>query len=439
MRNLRLSLIGVFLALSPTGAAANERPDWVPEKYRKYIVRYVDERPIWRRALNNVDVELGKTGRSFALVAGVSFYPNMTGRERDLTPARVDVEKMASYLSFEPESFNEIVVLSEEAVTHDNLRYFLTHYFPRRLRDAPRSRFLFTYSGHGMTDEFDDGFLLLTDARNLNDSFHGISLNELRVWFQSVVRDGHQVLALINACYGSAFHKLSISFGKGDNAIPRREGAHAITAGGAGELTWHSKEFGEGSIFFEAVLKALDGRADKFTDGVVTIDELQTYLREKIRSFTDERQNPRPGDLISTGSPGGFFFLDRRRQVEKKVVAKLEGKWWQSFGGDQTNPEPWAGSWTSTTNAVPEGYLTYLAQGGQGVVGSYEGKHQGKSVTGRLWGQISGDQLSGKWINDTYGTHGTFVWNLESDNKWSGVIRRSNGEIIGPWNGTRNP
>jgi hypothetical protein len=50
-----------------------------------------------------------------------------------------------------------------------------------------------------------------------------------------------------------------------------------------------------------------------------------------VSRFTDEKQNPTGGDLISTTSPGGFFFLDRNRQIEEGNAAPLEGEWWGDF------------------------------------------------------------------------------------------------------------
>jgi hypothetical protein len=265
----------------------------------------------------------------------------MASRAGDLWPARLDVEKMTAYLAGEPESFNEIVVLLDEDMTAENLRYFLTQYFPRRLAESPRSRFLFAYSGHGMTAANGRGYLLTSEATSLEDRYNGISFATLRAQFQDIVDAGHQVLALINACYGVDFHRLSLAFGgEADAPLPMREGAHAITAGGSGELTWSDQSFGEGdgpkgSIFFEGVFAALDGRADKLpADGIVTVGELETYLRTTVSRFTEEQQNPTGGDLVSTRSPGGFFFLDRNRQIEKGNATPLEGEWWGgvSFG-----------------------------------------------------------------------------------------------------------
>ena len=266
-----LSAALVCFAISAANAAA---PEWVPERYAKYFYRYVDERPAWERALGFLNIPVAENGKAFALVAGVSNYPNMSGSHGNLEPARLDVEKMVAYLEREPESFNEIVVLLDADVTAENLRYFLTQYFPQRLSETQGSRFLFAYSGHGMTAENGRGYLLTSEARNLQDRFNaGISLGELRVQFQEIVdlsnsTKRHQVLALINACYGVDFHRMSMAFGDETPTRPAREGAHAITAGGAGELTWHDPTFGDGtgpkgSIFFEAVLMGLDGRADR--------------------------------------------------------------------------------------------------------------------------------------------------------------------------------
>jgi hypothetical protein len=349
MRNRgRVEVVALaFVAAATFGAGdmhagAAEVPAWVPQEYARFFHRRVDERPAWQKALGFLDISVGDTGPAFALVAGVSKYPKMGGGAGDLWPARLDVEKIVAYLEREPESFNEVVVLLDDDMTAENLGYFLTQYFPRRLSENPRSRFLFAYSGHGMTAANGRGYILTSQAKSLDDRFDaGISLATLRAQFQEIVDTGHQVLALINACYGVDFHRLSLAFGPEVAPLPQREGAHAITAGGAGEVTWHDPNFGDGdgpkgSIFFEAVLAALDGRADQLpNDGIVTVGELETYLRTTVSRFTDEKQNPTGGDLISTRSPGGFFFLDRNRQAEQDNATPLDGEWWGplSFGG----------------------------------------------------------------------------------------------------------
>lgn len=373
--NLLAALISVGMFFGADLARADP-PAWVPEQYRHFFYRYIDERSAWERALSYLDISVGETGPSFALVAGVSTYPRMSGHE-NLAPAKLDVEKMVAYLSREPESFNEIVVLLDQDVTAENLRYFLTEYFPRRLSETKHARFLFAYSGHGITVANGRGYLLTSQAAGFDQPYTGtISLATLRAEFQDIVdtveNGRHRVLALINACYGVDFHRLTLAFGQDDETsapLPTREGAHAITAGGSGERTWQDDRFGQGdgpkgSIFFEAVLAALDGRADKLPrDGIVTVGELETYLKTTISRFTDERQNPSGDDLLSTRSPGGFFFLDRDLQVERANAEPLEGDWWGgiSFGtpdivtatdllGEATSP---TAEGASSSNVVP--------------------------------------------------------------------------------------
>jgi hypothetical protein len=188
------------------------------------------------------------------------------------------------------------------------------------------------------------------------------------------------VLALINACYGVDFHRLSLAFGEENSAppLPTREGAHAITAGGSGELTWSDQSFGEGdgpkgSIFFEAVFAALDGRADKLpADGIVSVGELEAYLHNTVSRFTDEKQNPTGGDLMSTTSPGGFFFLDRNRQIDEGNAAPLKGEWWGdfAFGAAPDSQSAPAASPVDVASVEPTASSDPLAA----MTGSWEGE-----------------------------------------------------------------
>jgi hypothetical protein len=80
------------LALASTSHAA--APAEVPENYRSFFVHYVDDRSILETALNAVSLSNEDVGRSFALLAGVSRYPNMRGTAATLTPSRVDIDKL---------------------------------------------------------------------------------------------------------------------------------------------------------------------------------------------------------------------------------------------------------------------------------------------------------------------------------------------------------
>jgi hypothetical protein len=118
---------------------------------------------------------------------------------------------------------------------------------------------------------------------------------------------------IVGACHSGAF--LKRPFGGATHVLPIFPGAHAITAGGSNELTWSDPTLGSGSVFFEKFLTGLDGAADIWPenpdgsrgDGIITVDELATYLKSEVKFHTDQSQNPLVGDLSQSGSLGGFF------------------------------------------------------------------------------------------------------------------------------------
>jgi hypothetical protein len=196
-------------------ASAKEKPS-VEDKYKRFFVHYVDKRSAKEKILNSIGLTSEDVGRSFALIAGVSHYPNMPFGKRDLKPAAEDIRKLENYLK-SVEFFDEIVILKNDDVDYVNLSFFLKDYFPERLKNFPKSRFLFAYSGHGM-NEGKRGYLLKSTARTLSDKRYSIPLKVVRNLFDEDVDNGHHVLALINACYSGAFIKRS--FG-GKHYIPK--------------------------------------------------------------------------------------------------------------------------------------------------------------------------------------------------------------------------
>ena len=309
--------------------------DEVSEQYRRLIVHHVDSRSAAEKGLNLINLTGKDVGRGFAVIAGISKYPLLNGPHGTLEPAEQDMLKLVAYLR-DVERFEDIVLLKDDDMTYENLRYFLQAYIPDQLKANPKSRFLFAYSGHGFNDG-PEGYLLESRATSMKDRSHAINLRQLRDFFPQIVRNGHQVLVLINACYGGAF--LQRSYGQSDMQLPTLPGAHAITAGGSDEVTWQDPRVGTGSVFFEKLFAGLSGIADTYPlnsdgtrgDGVITVSELVAYLQTEVRVSTDSSQNPQWGELGINGPEGGsFFFLSRRRQEGRPEVRKWDLT--QSFG-----------------------------------------------------------------------------------------------------------
>ncbi|MCI5137401.1 MAG: DUF1566 domain-containing protein [Candidatus Electrothrix sp. AR1] len=314
------SFLSAFLVVVLLFFCADLFAQKVPPQYLDYIIENTDKRSLPEKVLNKVGLTRADVGRSFALICGVSNYPNMKGKNGDLKPAAEDLRKLQAYLKHH-EFFDEVVVLRDDQVTLPNLEYFLQTYFPARLKKFPKSRFLFAYTGHGMTEN-NKGYLLKSTARSLGDKGHAIHVNVLKVYIDEVVAAGHQVLVLLNSCHSGTFLKRSY----GDVVLlPKYPGAHAITAGGPSELAWHIKEVGSGSIFYEKLLAGISGIADAEKDGIVTGNELYSYLRREIQMVTDQGQNPQMGDISLHGSRGEFFFLNRDTPLVQQEGVKVSG------------------------------------------------------------------------------------------------------------------
>jgi TPR repeat protein len=305
----------VFAFYLPSIASTQPAPN-VPEQYKRLFFEYSDLH-LYEKALNSVGLTARTVGRSYALIAGVTQYPNFPDPEQSLRPAAVDIEKLKLYLKNQ-EYFDEIVVLKDGDMNLDNLNYFLQNYLPDRLRNSPHSRFLFAYSGHGYAEpagEIQRGFLLTSVARSTTDPLNRIDLSVLRTLLDPVIDSAEKVLVLVNACQSGAFLGRK-SFGPNPLG-PGDRGAHAIMASRSNQSSLQLDRVGPGSVFFEKIFGALEGAADNAPrDGVVTYHELDTYLRSEIPYATGGSQIPMEGDISRNGSVGEFFFLSRSRQVQ---------------------------------------------------------------------------------------------------------------------------
>ncbi len=310
-RGKGLRPLSIIATISITIATLVEaaKPD-CPSEYQRYFRHFSDARSLPDRLYHALGFERDRIGRSHALIAGVSNYPEIP---EQLPPARADIEKIETWLR-NSGHFDEIVVLHNNSFNVANLNYFLREYFPQRLQTFPKSRFLFAFSGHGI-QQGRSSYLLTPKSRTFKDTARAIDMRELRVKLDKTLEAAYQSLVLINSCYSGAF-VTDRSFGE-RSYIPQGPGAHAITAGRANERVFADSNFGTGSYFFETILSGLQGRADLLPrhpegasgNGVISITELFTYLDEVIGNRYGTQVNPIFADLDPRGSQGGFFFF----------------------------------------------------------------------------------------------------------------------------------
>ena len=105
-----------------------------------------------------------------------------------------------------------------------------------------------------------------------------------------------------------------------------RQSSHLLTAGTANEESIATVQLG-GSVFTAAVLDGLRGKADSANayprDGVVTLRELQGYVRKRVdqeRRAAGWRKTITPQLRDLATSDGEFFFL-----TSEQKIARLKG------------------------------------------------------------------------------------------------------------------
>jgi TPR repeat protein len=266
-------------------------------------------------------------GKSYAVVIGVGDYdklPKLQAPPNDALRVRDFLRDQAG--------FDYIVTLTDEKATAERIGRLMERELPKRL--GPDDRFLFYFSGHGVTRALPDdrrGYLVLKDAGGFDEWDRMIGMPRLSEWAQNVSKARH-TLFVLDACSSG----LAAGQPKGDRTrdqtIKRlsQPGHHLITAGVDQEESYAYR--GE-SLFTSAFLKAAGGQIDPPVDGIISldviierigrqIDEYRAKLHDNIKMtphlYTDHLANnagefffyapPRPNPSVSEGvgvvSPG---------------------------------------------------------------------------------------------------------------------------------------
>jgi hypothetical protein len=263
---------------------------------------------LWNEVVHGVRPPFNK---SYALLIGIGKYQHLESLQ---SPAR-DVRKMEAFLA--AQGFNEIVTVEDESVTQDMLRS-PQKYFTKL---QPDDRFLFYYSGHGMSvpqNGRERGYLPLVGEKP-GGHRQSIAMDSLVAWMKAL--NSRHLLVIIDACFsGLAVEGPDIvdnPRSRPVDAIALRElseGAarYLLMAGRAGERSWGGDRW-QGSLFTDALIRGLKREADMQRDRIVTTRELYVWLRDAVIAEAQKANRtltPLLKDLGPNGvSPGDFFFV----------------------------------------------------------------------------------------------------------------------------------
>ncbi len=235
-------------------------------------------------------------GRRVALLVATDRYRD-TGLSRLAAPAS-DAEQLAAVLRDIRIAGFEVMTLYNEP--RDVVGRAIGDFYRDRRRDDLA---LLYFTGHGVKDEDGRLYLAMTDTDRENLPFTGVPSEHIRAAMEGS-RSRQKVLVL-DCCYAGAF---PVGLGiKGDPAVHALEqlggrGCVVLTSSDAMQLSFEgnqvtetgpaSPQSGPSSLFTRFLIEGLQtGKADLDGDGDITLDELYSYVHDRV---TDEQPLQRP-------------------------------------------------------------------------------------------------------------------------------------------------
>ena len=235
-------------------------------------------------------------GRRVALLVATDRYQDV-GLNRLAAPAS-DAEQLAAVLRNVRIAGFEVQTLYNEP-NHIAGRAIGDFYRDRRRDDLT----LLYFTGHGVKDEDGRLYLAMTDTDRENLQFTGVSSEHIRAAME-VCRSQQKVLVL-DCCYAGAF-PLGLGV-KGDPSVHALEqlggrGCVVLTSSDAMQLSFEGNQVtetgpaslrsGPSSLFTRFLIEGLEtGKADLDGDGDITLDELYSYVHDRV---IDEQPLQRP-------------------------------------------------------------------------------------------------------------------------------------------------
>lgn len=251
--------------------------------------------------------------KSYALVIGIGDYDHLP---KLMSPAQ-DVQKMKAYL--EAQGFDEVVTLLDRQVTLAAFRY-PQRYLQAKMQAA--DRFVFYYSGHGVTSGSGTatrGYLPLADEKDDDRHASSIPMLDLVKWLKSL--SAEHLLVVLDSCFsGLAIDGTEVKAGtirqpdprvdvEALNRMARGPARYLMMAGTAGQESFGGARW-NGSLFTEEFLNGLRRDADLYKDRIVTARELYVWLKpavERAAQQANRRLTPMFLDLGPGGASRGEF------------------------------------------------------------------------------------------------------------------------------------
>ncbi len=256
--------------------------------------------------------------RRVAFCIGINNYPNFPTLEF----AVKDAQDMAGV--FQGFGFDEVYLLTDGRATKPRIVNELLRF---KAESAKNDLFVFYFAGHGTTAKNsrgrENGYLLTVDTTG--DSIHetGVSMGLFKDICDTM--PGKHILFLADCCYSGYGLTRSITVKRKPakneainqylKTITSTRAVQLLSAGGKNDLAHERNGHG---IFTSFLLDVLKGKTSHKDDGVISVLEMASYIKQKVIKDTKGRQNPGFGYLSGNGD---VVFITGQ---QKRPVFKLD-------------------------------------------------------------------------------------------------------------------
>ena len=240
--------------------------------------------------------------QSHALLIGVSDYQ---AGWPDLPGVKQDVQAVETALA--EQGFNVVTVMDP---TRDELDAAFTD-FINQYGQAPDSRLLFYFSGHGHTltlaygDEM--GYIVPIDAPNPHEDEVGFIANALDMQMIEVYAKRVQAkhaLFLFDSCFSGTIFSMTRAVPESISYKTAKPVRQFLTSGSADE------QVPDESVFRRQFIAALQGEGDLNSDGYVSGSELGEFLQDSVVNYSKGSQHPQYGKIRHANlDKGDFIFV----------------------------------------------------------------------------------------------------------------------------------
>jgi len=254
---------------------------------------------------------------SWAVVIGINRYtkaPRLNYAVNDAKSVVAAVQKLGF-------ASDKILLLVDQEATKQRIEQIL---YGTLRRASPEDRVLVFFAGHGFTSALprggEEGFLLPVDGDPEDLPLTAIAMEDIRKIARRI--PAKHILFAVDACYSGFSISRDVSAIKVDTAyleaVTREPAVQIITAGRKGEQVLEEEGHG---LFTRRLLHGLTGTADTDQNGIITAQELATWLETRVVRDSQDRQHPQYSRLDGEGQ---FVFVLPGRQPASVATAQDE-------------------------------------------------------------------------------------------------------------------